>query len=206
MEVKRDNNNGAKRTTNITRDETGNTSGKDISRGESGTVSGAESEPFSSSPERFVFSDTPDEEDATVECINNSGHLFKEFKKSPPTLEEALEAMGYVKKEDKEDKEDKKPTETDEKLSRTLSEMLLKRAKEKLEEFDAPGLTAEDIAVIFCYTYEWDEEKFGKDIDSPYRKLSNSLSIDRSNANLKKTCRFLFLLLAALRKLLATLL
>ena len=121
---------------------------------ENSTVNGATSESFSFSfsSSCFAFSETPGEEDAAVECIDRSGHLFSEFKKKPPTLEEALEAMGYVKKEDK--KEDKKPTEKDEKLSRTLSKMFLERAMGKLEELDAPGLTAEDVAAVFCYAYE----------------------------------------------------
>ena len=88
-----------------------------------------------------------------------------------------------------------------EEKAKELSEMFLGRARGKLEEFDAPGLTAEDVAAIFCYTYEWDERRFGEGVESPYRKLNKSLSIDRSNANLQKTCRFLFLLLRVLRKL-----
>ena len=82
-----------------------------------------------------------------------------------------------------------------EEKSKKLSERFLERAKAKLAEFNAPGLIIEDVAAIFCYTYEWDEKKFGKGFESPYRKLKKYLSIDRSNANLKKTCRFLFLLL-----------
>ena len=45
-----------------------------------------------------------------------------------------------------------------------------------------------------------DKERFGEG-ESPYRELNNSLSVDRSNAALKKTRGFLFLLLQALRKL-----
>ena len=168
--------------TNITRDEVRNSGEEKILGGENGGVT---SEPFSLSfsSDRFAFSESPEEEDAAVECINNSKHLFTEFKR-PPSLEEALEAMGYS-----------------EEKAKGLSEMFLERARGKLEEFDAPGLTAEDIAVLFCYTYEWDEKKFGESFDSPYRKLNKSLSVDRSNASLKKTRGFLFLLLAALRKL-----
>ena len=65
---------------------------------------------------------------------------------------------------------------------------------------DAPGLTVGDIAAILCYTFEWDKERFGA-IESPYKILNNSLSVDRSNAALKKTRGLLFLLLQALRKL-----
>ena len=169
MEIKRE----EKDETNITRDEIVHSSEKDVSRGENG---GVESEPssLSFSSERFAFSDTPEEEDTAVECINTSRHLFTDFrKKSPPSLEEALEAMGYG-----------------EEKAKKLTEMFLEKAREKLEEFDAPGLTAEDVAAIFCYTYEWDEKKFGEGFESPYRKLNNSLSVDRSNANLKKTCAF----------------
>ena len=137
---------------------------------------------LSFSSDRFVFNETPDEEEV-VECINKSGHLFAEFKKKPPTLEEALRSMGY---------EEEKPKE--------LTGLFMKRANGKLEEFDAPGLAPEDVAAIFCYTYEWDSERFG-DAESPYRKLNNSLSIDRNNRSLKKTRGFLFLLLQALRKL-----
>ena len=79
-------------------------------------------------------------------------------------------------------------------------ELFTKKATEKLMELDAPRLTVEDIAVIFCYTFEWDKERFGE-VDSPYKRLNNSLSVDRSNAALKKTRGFLFLLFQALRKL-----
>ena len=125
---------------------------------------------FSFSPDRFAFSEEPEEEEDTAVCIDNSSHLFADFRKKSPTLEEALVAMGYGEEKPKE-----------------LTEMFMERAKGKLEEFNAPGLTAEDIATIFCYTHEWDEEKSGKCIESPYRKLNNSLSVDRSNANLKNT-------------------
>ena len=55
-----------------------------------------------------------------MESTNNSRGLFVEFRKKPPTLEEALEAMEYG--------EDK---------ARELTEMFLERARRKLEEFDA---------------------------------------------------------------------
>ena len=70
MEVKRK----EKDKTNTTRGEAGNL-------GENGTVNGEPtSEPFSFSSDRFAFSDDP-EDDATVECINNSRHMFAEFRK-----------------------------------------------------------------------------------------------------------------------------
>ena len=138
---------------------------------------------LSFSSDRFMFNESLEEEEI-VECINKSGHLFTEFKKKPPTLEEALMSMEYGDERSKE-----------------LSYEFLGKAKGKLkDEFDAPGLTPEDVAAIYCYTYEWDSKKFG-DYESPYRKLNNSLSIDRSNASLKKTRGFLFLLLQSLRKL-----
>ena len=34
-------------------------------------------------------------------------------------------------------------------------ELATKKAKENLKELDAPGLTIEDIATVFCYTFEW---------------------------------------------------
>ena len=138
---------------------------------------------FSFSSGRFMFNESPEEEE-TVDCINKSGHLFADFKKKPPTLEDALKSLGYG----------------DEK-SKQLSDEFMEKAKAKLEEFEAPELTPGDVAVIFCYTFEWDSEKYGEGIGSPYRKLNNSLSIDRSNASLKKTRDFLFLLLHSLRKL-----
>ena len=140
---------------------------------------------LSFSSDRFMFSESPDEEE-TVDCINKSGHLFAEFKKKkPPTLEEALRSMEYGDVKAKE-----------------LSEKFLERANGKLEEFEAPELTHENVAAIFCYTHECNSEKEkAEGIGSPYRKLNNSLSIDRSNASLKKTRGFLLLLLQTLRKL-----
>ena len=148
-----------------------------------GTPTDALSLSFSS--DRFMFNETPDEEE-TVDCINKSGHLFSEFKKKkPPTLEEALKSMEYGDEKAKE-----------------LAGKFLERAEGKLEEFEAPELTPENVAAIFCYTHECNSEKEKAErIESPYRKLNNSLSIDRSNASLKKTRGFLFLLLQALRKL-----
>ena len=146
------------------------------------TPTSADTLSLSFSSDRFMFNESPDEEE-TVDCINKSGHLFTEFKKKHPTLEDALKSMEYG----------------DEKAKK-LSAMFMKRADGKLKEFEAPGLTSEDVAAIFCYTYEWEREKYG-DFESPYRMLNNSLSIDRSNASLKKTRGFLFLLLQALRKL-----
>ena len=137
---------------------------------------------LSFSSDRFMFTETPDEEEI-VDCINKSGHLFADFKRKPPTLEEALKSMEYGDEKSKE-----------------LSYEFLGKAKGKLDEFEAPGLTPEDVSAIYCYTYEWDSKRFG-DLESPYRKLNNSLSIDRSNAGLKKTRGFLFLLLVTLRKL-----
>ena len=108
MEIKRE----EKDETNITRDEIVHSSEKDVSRGENG---GVESEPssLSFSSERFAFSDTPEEEDTAVECINNSRHMFAEFRKKPPSLEEALEAMGYG-----------------EEKAKKLMEMFLEKARE----------------------------------------------------------------------------
>ena len=81
----------------------------------------------------------------------------------------------------------------DEKSSE-LCKKFMESGKDKLERFDTSGVTIEDVAVITCYTFEWDNKRFG-DIESPYRKLNNSLSIGRSNVSLKKTRGFLFLLL-----------
>ena len=72
-----------------------------------------------------------------MECINSSRHLFTDFRKKPPALEEALEVMEYGEEKSKEH-----------------SEMPLERAMGKLEKFYAPGLTSDDIAAIFCYTYK----------------------------------------------------
>ena len=137
---------------------------------------------FTLSSNRFNFSDTLEEEEG-VNCIDNSKHMFAGFKENPPTLEDALKYMEYG----------------DEK-SRELSSLLLSEGKRKLEEIDAPGLIPKDIAVILCYTFEWDYRRF-EGLTSPYRMLNDSLSIDRSNASLKKTRGFLFLLLQSLRKL-----
>ena len=104
--------------------------------GKNCTTSGVASEIFSFSSDRFAFSETPEEENAVVECIEKLSDVPPEFKKKPPSLEDALESMEYG-----------------EGKSRELSEMFLERARRKLEEFDAPGLTAGDVAAIFCYTY-----------------------------------------------------
>ena len=153
---------------NITRDETA--AGKHFSSALS----------LSLSSERFNFV-TPDNEDETVNCIDQMSPLFTGYAKKPPTLEETLVSMGYEK-------------------AKELAEEFTKKATEKLKELDAPGVTVEDVAAIFCYTSEWDTAKFGDD-ESPYRKLNNSLSVNRNNKSLKKTRGFLFLLLQALRKL-----
>ena len=80
---------------------------------------------LSFSSDRFMFNESPDEEE-TVDCINKSRHLFADFKKKKsPTLEEALKSMEYG----------------DEKAKK-LSAMFLKRADEKLKEFETPGLTS----------------------------------------------------------------
>ena len=139
---------------------------------------------LSLSSDRFVFNESPDEEDSAVDCINNSEHMFTEFKKKPPTLEEALRSMEYGDERVKE-----------------FSKDFMKRGEDKLDEFDAPGLTAEDIAAIFCYTYECSKKEKCEGIESPYRMLNNSVSVNRDNKSLKKTRGFLFLLLQALRKL-----
>ena len=85
--------------------------------------------------------------------------------------------------------------------SKKFSVMFLKRAEDKLERIDAPGVMIEDVAVIICYTYECSKEEKREGIESPYRKLSKSLSIDRSDTTIRKTRGFLFLLLQSLRKL-----
>ena len=138
---------------------------------------------ISFSSERFMFNDAPDEE-KTVDCIDDARHLFVEFKKKPPTLEEALRSMEYGDENSNE-----------------LSDKIIKRSKEMLEGVDAPGLRVEDVAAIHCYTFELGMWKEYKSIESPYRKLNNSLSTNRSNASLRKTRGFIFLLLQALRKL-----
>lgn len=136
-------------------------------------------EPLSFSSNRFVFSGFEDNDN--VGSIDNVNQLFIVLKKKPPSLEKALECMGY-------------------KNSKELYEKFLTNGKEKLEEIDAPGLTAEDLAVVQCYTYEWEEKLFGKG-ESPYRKLNNSLSVERNNKALRDVCSFMFLLLRVLRKL-----
>ena len=139
---------------------------------------------LSFSSERFVFNETPDDDDdASVDCINKSGHLFAEFIKKPPTLEEALKSMGYGEK------------------SSELCGKFMERGKDKLERLETSGVTPEDIATIVCYTSEVKKLKIGEGFESPYKKLNKSLSIDRSNRSLKRTRGFLFLLLQALRKL-----
>ena len=68
--------------------------GNDVQRNQNSCVTAMQdSLSFSFSSDRFVFNETPDEEEV-VECINKSGHLFAEFRKKPPTLEEALWSMG----------------------------------------------------------------------------------------------------------------
>ena len=168
----------------------------DVNRKEEGKVDVARSETeivretftqgppsVSLSSEHFTFNESPDEEE-TVECINNTRNLFADFKKKPPTLEEALRSMEY---------EDVKAKE--------LSKLFLDRANGKLEEFEAPGITPENVAAIFCYSFQCNEKNNCEGLESPYKKLNNSLSIGRNNGSLKKTRGFLFLLLQALRKL-----
>ena len=152
-----------------------------VTGGEAGARSLNEAFQLSFSSDRFTLSDTF--EDDTVDCINNSGHLFSEFKKRPPTLKEALESMEYGER------------------SEALYKVLMEGGQEKFERLEASGLTAEDVAAILCYTFECNNHIEFKDLESPYRKLNDSLSVDRSNATLKKTRGFLFLLLSALRKL-----
>ena len=130
------------------------------------------------SSERFDFMFM--EESDTVDSIDHASPLFTGLAKKPPTLEEALESMRYEK-------------------AKELADHFTNKAIEKMMSLDAPGLTVEDVAAVFCYSFEWDT-KYGKD-ENPYRKLNNSLSVDRSNAALKKIRGFLFLLLQALRKL-----
>ena len=150
----------------------------------------APADPFSLtlSSERFAFSEAPDDDEeddaAAVDCINKSGHLFAELKKSPPSLREALEWMGYGSVK-----------------AGALASAFLSRAEEKLKEFEAPELTAEEVAAVFCYTHECSDEERASGAESPYRLLNRSLSVDRSNSALKKTRGFLFLLLQSLRKL-----
>ena len=124
------------------------------------------------------FVDT--EESGVVNSVDQANQLYTGFTKKPPTLEEALVSMGYEK-------------------AKKFAELFTKKAEDKLTELDAPGLTVEDVAAIFCYLLEWNSDMF--EGESPYRILNNSLSVDRSNAALKKTRGFLFLLLQALRKL-----
>ena len=150
------------------------TSSKDIIRDAAGTEGAV-----SLSSERFNFVSL--EESDVVDSIDQASQLFKCFTKKPPTLEDALVSMGYEK-------------------AKELTELFAKKATEKLKELKAPGLTVDDIATIFCYTFEWDKERFGE-VDSPYKILNNSLSVDRRSTALKKTRDFLFLLLQALRKL-----
>ena len=153
---------------------TAGTSSKDIVRDVSGIEGTA-----SLSSERFNFVSL--EESGVVDSIDQASQLFAGFTKKPPTLEEALKPMVYEK-------------------AKELAELLTKKATEKLTEIDAPGFTVEDIAIVFCYTYEWNVERFSG-LENIYRKLNKSLSVDRSNAALKKTRGFLFLLLQTLRKL-----
>ena len=150
---------------------------KDINR--NGTPTSLCSTPFSS--ERFNFVYSEEEESDAVDSVDQATQLFAGFARSPPTIEKALESMEYEK-------------------AKELARHFMEKAAEKLKELDAPGLTVEDIAAIFCYTFEWDADTFGEG-ESPYRKLNNSLSVNRGNAALKKTRGFLFLLLQALRKL-----
>ena len=156
------------------------TPSKDVVRDAAGTE-GTSLLSLSLSSEHFSFVVPENENEETVSSIDQASQLFTGVAKKPPTLEEALRSMKYEK-------------------AKELVELFTKRATEKLIELDAPGLTVGDIAVIFCYTFEWSKKKPERDV-SPYRKLNNSLSVDRSNAALKKTCGFLFLLLQALRKL-----
>ena len=132
---------------------------------------------LSLSSEVFVFS----EEDETVNSINQMVQMVSGFKKKPPTIKEVLESMKYENAE-------------------ALSKRFMRLANDKLRVLDAPGLNDIDVAVILLYTFGWDKKRF-KGGESPYIVLNQSLSIDRSNASLKKTRGFLFLLLQALRKL-----
>ena len=123
------------------RDETvagaGVTTSKDIIRdaaGREGTVS--------LSSERFNFVNT--EESGVVDSIDQANQLFTGFTKKPPTLEEALRSMEYEK-------------------AKELTELFTKKASDKLAELDAPGLTVEDIAAIFCYTFEWTKRGLAKE-------------------------------------------
>ena len=130
--------------------------------------------------QRFDFALNEDDGN-TVDNVDQVSHLFMSFSVKPPTLEEALSAMEY-----------NNPGE--------LANTLYKKGAKTLGRLDAPGLTVDDVAIIFCYTFEWDEEKFGK-AKSPYFMLNLSLSVNRSSTTLKKTRGFLFLLLSSLRKL-----
>ena len=161
---------GTETTTTTTTTTTSKDTVRDVAEAE-GTAS------FSS--ERFDFVGL--EEHGVVDSIDRISQLFTRLTKKPPTLEEALACMGYEK-------------------AKELAEQSTEKATDKLTELYAPDLTVEDVAVIFCYTLEWNEKRLG-DGESPHKKLNNSLSVDRSSAALKKTRGFLFLLLQALRKL-----
>ena len=135
--------------------------------------------PLSSRIFNFLFT----EEDGTVDNLDQMNQLFTTYIKKSPTLEEALKSMGYEK-------------------ANELAELFTKNAVEKMMELDTPGLTVEDVAAIFCYTIELNKGTTVEvEVESPYIILNKSLSVDRSNAALKKTRGFLFLLLQALRKL-----
>lgn len=116
-----------------------------------------------------------------MDNIDKAKQIFFSISKKPPTLEEALKAMGYDNAKD-------------------ITEVFIKKAREKMAEFEGYLLTIDEIATIFCYTSEWDPKEFGE-IESPCKMLNNSLCVDRSNPVLRKTNCFLFLLLQALRKL-----
>ena len=88
------------------------------------------------SSERFNFVSL--EENGVVDSIDQASQLFTGLTKKPPTFEEALVSMRYEK-------------------AKELSALFTNKATEKLKELDAPGLTVEDIAAVFCYSFEWND-------------------------------------------------
>ena len=120
--------------------------------------------------------------DLPLKSLDDSRHLFTGFLSSPPTFKDACEDARIT-----------------EKLIAD-SESLANEAMEG-PEFKKYGLTIDEAQAITCYTVEMNEVERQKGVLPPYMILNNCLACNRTEENVTRTRKLLFLLLSGLRKL-----
>ena len=135
------------------------------------------------------------EENEKEESINNYKDLFKEYKNSPPSLEDALLHM-FISCGLSEEKANQYKKQIIDDSEETIKEKGTEKKLKKAIKEKYPNITFKEAKIISSYTCECEDRKY-----SPYKLLNNNLVSENKKEGIKRVSKYFYILLTTLRKL-----